>query len=246
MLGEFFFLGLGSIVSNLVFAVLVLVVAVAVGTGRGQPDPRGHRLKATYLCVVLFFSLFAALVAATSTADSLMDLTRSDDESAADFEEPTPFGGGSGFAGGSRFDDGETTDEDAAAGLVGSLFLAGAAAGVLAYHRRRLLEMAEEDDFVGGPAATVFSAYLYASSLVALLTLVAGTAIALSGLVQVVAPGTFSVDEADLARQEGAREAFVGGFLAMASMAIVVLHQRDRVLVEPDDDEPTFDDDPIA
>src|SRR5688500_7399266 len=133
MFGEFFFLGIGSILSNILFTVMVLVIAVAVGGSRGQPDPQGHRLKATYLCIVLFFSLFTALFAATSAMDSLMDLTRDETDSYERIDVPEHGIGGEGF-----FDEpGDPATEDAAAGLTGSLFVAGAAAGVLAYHRKR-------------------------------------------------------------------------------------------------------------
>lgn len=247
MFGELFFLGAGAIISNIVFSALVLVIAVAVGSNRGQPDPRGHRLKATYLCVVLFFSLFAALFGATSAMSSLMDMTRSEDAAVTrEFPEPPmPRFDDDGFVTGG-FDIESDGDEEAAAGLAQGIFVVAAAGAVLAYHRRKMLELAETDDVVDGPAAPVFSTYLYASSLVGLLAFVIGASMALFGLVQVVAPGTFSFDDADLAREDGAREAFVGAFLAAASMAIVVLHHRERALVESGDDEPTTADDPIA
>jgi hypothetical protein len=252
MFGELFFLGAGAIIGNVVFSVLVLVIAVAVGSNRGQPDPSGHRLKATYLCVVLFFSLFTTLLGATSAMGSLMDLTRSEEEAAAatDFPEmdspPFDDGGFDARLVPGAFEVDADSNEEAARGLMQGLFVAAAAGALLVYHRRRMLELAESDDFVGGPAAPVFSTYLYVSSLVGLLAFVVGASMALAGLAQVVAPGTFSFDDADLAREEGARQAFVGAFLAVASMAIVVLHHRERVLVEPDEDEPTVAEHPIA
>ncbi|HVF76577.1 MAG TPA: hypothetical protein VM938_16190 [Acidimicrobiales bacterium] len=244
MFGELFFLQAGAIVSNIVFSVLVLVIAVAVGANRGQPDPRGHRLKATYLCVILFFSLFIALFAATSTMGSLMALAAGEE-----------MGSGPTFSDSPSFDDDSFGtlrgveshgDEEAARNLMQGLVVTAVAGALLVYHRRQLRNLAASDDFVGGPAAPVFSTYLYVSSLVGLFAFIVGAAMTLSGLAQAVAPGTFSSQDVETAVRDGAREGIVGVFLAAASMALVVAHHRDRVLIEPDAPGPTTPDDPIA
>lgn len=238
MPGDFVFFGIASILSPLVFLVLVLVVAVAIGSTRGEPDPRRLRLKATYLSLVLFLSLFAALFAATGAMGSLMDMTQ-DDDSEVSFEEDESFDESDVSF---DHDDGYDDSEGDAAGLVQALVVAGVAGAVAVYHRRKLAELTEEEGFRDSPAATAFAAYLYTTSLIALIAFVAGASMGLYGFAQVVAPGALSADDADFAREEGARQMFTGAFLALASLAIVVLHHREHGRL----DEPTTEPDPIA
>lgn len=247
MPGEFFFFGFASFLSPLFGLILLLIVAVAIGSTRRQPDPQGRRLTATFLCVVLFLSLFTALFAATAAMGSFMDLTRTDDEVSFDIGADDGGGDFEDFEGeeeGDFPDDdgGGSSDEDAVGDAVQALLVAAVAVGVLLYHRRRLIELTEEEGFRDGPAATVFSAYLYTTSLLGLVAFVVGASMALYGFAQVVAPGALSSDEADFVREEGGRQLFTGAFLALAALAIVVVHQRERGRL----DEPTADEDPIA
>lgn len=243
MPGEFFFFSLASFLSPLFGLILLLVVAVAIGSTRGRPDPQGRRLTATFLCVVLFLSLFTALFAATAAMGSFMDLTRTDDEVSFGVDD----GGGDfdefeGEEEGDFPDDDGGSDEDAVGDAVQALLVAAVAVGVLVYHRRRLIELTEEEGFRDGPAATVFSAYLYTTSLLGLVAFVVGASMALYGFAQVVVPGALSSDEADFVREEGGRQLFTGAFLALAALAVVVVHQRERGRL----DEPTADEEPIA
>ena len=250
--GELFILHpVFNVLSSLLFTAVLLVVAVAVGLSRNVPDPGRRRLTATYLCVVLFLSLFTALFAAANAVGSLLAMAGGDDveEPEARFRPSFDEQGRPDF--GEQFIE-ETggADEDETGEAVSSLLLALVAGAVVVYHRGKLIELEEEEGFREGPAATVFLTYLYVSSAVAFGILVVGAAQALDGFAHVLAPESLSSGEPDLVREEGARRLFTGGFLALAALAVVVLHQRERDgLDEPSEPEPPDQadvDEPIA
>lgn len=128
------------------------------------------------------------------------------------------------------------------------------AGAVLAYHRNKLREMQREPGFRDGPASVVLHAYFYASSAVALVAFVVAAAAAVHALVEVIAPGSLSSDDPDLLREEAARRLFTGAFVALASLGIVVVHQRKREamdaaeppVAEAPSDDPIEGDYPIA
>lgn len=246
MTGEFLlFGGLFNLISQMLVFILVLLVAVAVATGRGEPDPGRTRLRATYLCTVVFFSLFAALFSAGAAVGSLMAYVgNDDDESGAEFQLSPRFGVDD-FDPAEQFVD--VDDDDGAAGdlsgvVLGALFTL-VAGGVLLYHRNELQEMQRTPGFRDGPAAVVLHTYFYASSAVALIAFVVAASTALHALVQVIAPGSLSADDIDTAREDAARRLFTAAFVALASLAIVAVHQRERNAL--DAPEPAPPDDPI-
>lgn len=246
MTGQFLlFGGLFSLISQVLVFVLVLLVAIAVATGRGEPDPGRTWLRATYLCTVVFLSLFATLFSAGAAVGSLMQAIGDDGgEAGPDFELSPRFGGddfeiGEQFG---RFDDGGS--EAAAAGVVQGVVFALVAGGVLLYHRKKLQELQREPGFPHGPAAVVLHTYFYASSAVALVVFVVAAGIALQGFAELVAPGALSADDPDTVREEAARRLFTAAFVALGSLAVVVLHQREREAMdapETSDAEPPGD-----
>lgn len=246
MTGEFLlFGGLFSLISQMLVFVLVLLVAVAVATSRGEPDPGRTRLRATYLCTVVFFSLFATLFAGGAAVGSLMQAIGDDEsEGSPDFELSPRFGDD--FDPGEQFGDFEDDDGDEAdvSDVVQAAVFALVAAGVLLYHRDKLQELQREPEFGDGPAAVVLHTYFYASSAVALIAFVVAASVALHALAEVVAPGSLSVDDADIVREEAARRLFTGAFVALAALGIVVLHQREREAMDtsaPAEDGPSGD-----
>lgn len=244
-MGEFLlFGGLFSLVTDVLVFALVLIVAVAVATTRGEFDPGRRRLRATYLCTVVFFSLFATLFSAGAAVGSLMDYIGEDDDSEAEFELRPSFGDRE-FDPSEQYGDyDEPGAEDELSDVVQGLVFALVAGGVLLYHRGKLQEMQREPDFRDGPATVVFHAYFYASSAVALIAFVVAAAIGVHALAEVVAPGSLSTDDPDLLREEAARRLFTGAFVALASLGIVVLHQVEREAMdapEPPDAEPSGD-----
>lgn len=245
MTGEFLlFGGLFSLISQVLVFVLVLLVAVAVATSRGEADPGRTRLRATYLCIVVFLSLFAALFSAGAAMGSLMQLAGDDDgESGAEFRLSPHFGDDD-FDPSEHFvdvDDDDDGDEGALSDVVQGVVFALVAGGVLLYHRDKLQKMQDEPGFRDGPAAVVLHTYFYVSSAVALIAFVVAASTALHALVQVVAPGSLSIDEADTVREDAARRLFTGAFVALASLAIVVLHQREREALDAPEPGPSGD-----
>jgi hypothetical protein len=245
--GDFFLYNMISgVLSPLLFLVLALLVATAVVTGRSVADPDHKRLTATYLCIVLFLSLFTTLFAASHGVGSLLAMAGGDNVEEGDFRLSPSFDeNGEPDFGSQLLDDGSESDEDKTGDAVGSLVLALVAGAVLVYHRGKLMELEEEEGFRDGPAAPVFLTYLYASSIVALIAMVVGATQALDGFAHVLAPESLSSGEEDLVREEGARRLFTGAFLALASLAIVVLHHRERNAAdEPPEPEPPDQADP--
>ena len=249
MTGEFLlFGGLFSLISQMLVFVLVLLVAVAVATGRGEPDPERVRLRATYLCAVMFFSLFAALFSAGAAMGSLMQLVGDDDgESDVEFRLSPRFGDDD-FDASEQFGDFGDVDDDVDGGdeadvsdVVQGVVFALVAGGVLLYHRDKLQEMQGEPGVRDGPAAVVLHTYFYASSAVALIAFVVAASTALHALAQVVAPGSLSIDQADTVREEAARRLFTGAFVALASLAVVALHQREREALDAPEAGPSGD-----
>lgn len=244
MTGQFLlFGGLFSLISQVLVFILVLLVAIAVATGRGEPDPGRTRLRATYLCAVVFLSLFATLFSAGAAVGSLMQLVGDDDgEPTGDIRLSPRFGDDS-FDPSEQFGDFDDDggDADNVSDVVQGALLALVAGGVLLYHRDKLQELQEEPGFREGPAATVLHTYFYASSAVALIALVVAASTALHALAQVVAPGSLSTDEADIVREDAARRLFTGAFVALASLAVVVLHQREREALDAPEAAPPGD-----
>lgn len=244
MTGEFLlFGGLFSLISQMLVFVLVLLVAVAVATGRGEPDPERARLRATYLCAVMFLSLFATLFAGGAAVGSLMEAIGNDDTE-GEFQLRPSFGDDD-FDPGEQIGDFEDEggEEDVSDVAQAALF-ALVAAGVLLYHRGKLQELRDEPGFRDGPAAVVLHTYFYASSVVALIVFVVAASMALHALAQVVAPGSLSTDDPDIVREDAARRLFTGAFVGLATLAVVVLHQREREAMNapaPTDDGPSGD-----
>lgn len=228
MTGEFLlFGGLFTIVSEVLGFILVLIIAVTVVTARAEPDPGRTRLRATYLCAVVFFSLFAALFSAGAAVGSLLDYIGEDDESEVDFQLSPRFDDD--FDPSEQFGDYEEAGKEGhLSDVVQGLAFALLAGGVLVYHRNKLQEMQRAPGFRDGPAAAVLHAYFYASSIVALIAFVVAAAGAVHALAEVIAPGSLSADDPDLLREEATRRLFTGAFVALASLGIVVVHQRER------------------
>lgn len=247
VMGELFLLNvIASVLSPLLFLVLALLVATAVVSGRSVPDPGHKRLTATYLCAVLFLSLFTALFAASQGVGSLLAMAGGDDVEARGVRLSPSFDeNGEPDFGSQLLDEEPESDEEKVGDAVNALVLALVAGGVLVYHRGKLIELEEEEGFREGPAAPVFLTYLYATSIVALVALVVGATQALDGFAHVLAPESLSSGEEDLVREEGARRLFAGTFLALGSLAVVVLHQRERAaLDDPPEPEPPEQADP--
>lgn len=216
---------------------LLLIVAVTVSSVRHEPDPKGRRLTATYLAVVMFFSLFTALAGSTAAVASLASLVGGEATGVDVFGSEGRF---------EEFEEEESFEEegneDAVAGAVQGVLLAGLAGAVLLYHRKRFLDLVDEagDDDIS--PARVAHAYLYASSLVALLVFVVAASVGLFGFVKVLVPDAVSTQELEVARDEGARQVFAGGFAAVAALAVVGLHRNERERMDEvdadDEDEP--------
>lgn len=245
MTGEFLlFGGLFSLISQMLVFVVVLLIAVAVSTSRTEPDPGRTRLRATYLCAVLFFSLFAALFSAGAAMGSLMQYAGNDGggESEAEFRLSPRFGEDD-FDPSEHFidDDGGGGDESELSDVVQGVFFALVAGGVLLYHRDKLQEMQREPGFRDGPAAVVLHTYFYVSSAVALIAFVVAASVALHALAQVVAPGSLSIDDPDIAREEATRRMFTAAFVALASLAVVALHHREREALDAPEAGPSGD-----
>lgn len=234
---------LPNILVQVVSLALFVIVAVTVSSVRHEPDAKGRRLTATYLAVVMFAALFTALAAATVAVGSLSSLVGDDTGESRSVPSLSPEGDVEGFLQPDDYDDDEEGNEDEVGSAVQAVLLAGVAGGVLLYHRRRTLQLIkdegadahEEGQAEAGPARRVVHGYLYASQAVAILTLVVGASIGLYGFAKVIVPDALSTEEASDARDEGARDVFTGGFLAVASLGIVRLHEEERERMDEDD-----------
>lgn len=226
-----------TIVFEAVSLALLVIVAVTVSTVRNEPDATGRRLTATYLSVVMFVSLFVAVVSATTGVGSLAHLV-------GDESEETMYHSDTGM--------GEPVtreDEDFVATAVRAFALSGVATGVLLYHRRRMVDLVDdeaEETTDSGPATRIVHGYLYASQALALLGFVAGASLGLFGFAKAVVPDALSTHDTEEASDEGVRDVFTGTFLAVASLGVVRLQQVERERMDEVDDDQEDDDEPIA
>jgi hypothetical protein len=220
--------------SQFVFLAVFLIAAVTVAAARSGEDPAGHRLPATYLAVVLFFSLFLAVFSATSGFSSLMDLIGDDVES-VEFYEDEDFGpddlvdrpGYSDDDFTDESDEEEGTEEEVGGAVLG--FLTAAVAGAaFEYHRRRAAELVGSEGFREGPGRQVLTGYVYAAAFVGVLAVIGGAASTLEGLAEVLVPEAVEVGEASDIREAGARQALTGAFLAVLAGLVVTSHLARR------------------
>jgi hypothetical protein len=244
---QYFFLP--NLAFELVASAVLLIVAVTVAAARAPEDPRGHRLPATYLAVVLFVSLFVTVLSATSGFASLMSLIGDDDDSSEAIDVQPQFGPDDlldpGFEAEEFSDedgDEEDTEDEVSGAAVG--FLTAAVAGAaFEYHRRRAGELVDSDGFREGPGRQVLTGYVYAAAFVAVPACIGGAASALYGLAKVIVPTALAIGEAGDIRETGARQAFTGGFLALVSAAVATAHlgRRDWLSTAPSHEPPEPD-----
>lgn len=213
-----------DIVQDLVWFVLLVLVVVTVTAVRGEDDPAGRRPRATYLAVVLGFSL---VVGVLSSATAVRDLASSlqDEELTERYEDDEEFMY-------SSFEVDVPGREDNYADALRGALLAAAAFVVFAVHRRRLAALLDEPGAREGEVGRVAEGAAHVMSFLGLMALAGGAALAVHGLVRLAAPGTFSSEDADLARKMAAEGAFVGAWLALVGVGIVGLH-RDPLAVRP-------------
>lgn len=247
MVVDFFLPELG--LQSVLLAVF-LIVAVTVAAARSAEDPRGQRLPATYLAVVLFFSLFLTVFSATTGFASLMDLIGDDSaHSIEDLPFDDDFGPDDlieppGFPADDFDIDEEESDEDSEDEVGGAVlgFLTAAVAGAaFEYHRRKAVALVGSEGFRDGPGRHVLTGYVYAAAFVGVLGVVGGAASSLEGLAKILVPGALEVGEASDIREAGARQAFTGAFLAVLAARVVTTHLGRRqwlATAPPPDPEP--------
>lgn len=217
--------------SQFAFLAIFLIAAVTVAAARSTEDPFGHRLPATYLAVVLFFTLFLTVFSASSGFSSLMDLIGDDEvEFSDEYDYDESFGPDDLVEPGFSEEDfeGDADDEEGTEDEVGGAVLgfltAAVSAAAFEFHRRKTVALVESEGFRQGPGRQVLTGYVYAAAFVGVLALVGGAASALEGFAKVLVPGALEVGEASGIREAGARQAFTGAFLAVLAGLVVTTH----------------------
>jgi len=231
MVAEYFIPQLGLEFLSL---AVVLIVAVTVAAARSTEDQQGQRLPATYLAVVLFFSLFLTVFSATSGFSSLMGLIGDDEvHSVEDYEFDEDFGPDDlveppGFSDNFEENDDEEGTEDEVGGAVLGFLTAAVAGAAFEYHRRKAVELVDSEGFREGPGRQVLTGYLYAAAFVGVLGVIGGGASALEGIAKLLLPEALEVGEASDIREAAGRQAFTGLFLTVVGGLVVTAHLARR------------------
>jgi hypothetical protein len=185
-LGGFELFGVVLLLITVLPVGLILLAVVVVFSGRDDPDPSSRRPETLYLCAASFVATFTLLFAAYGVANAVARMPLDDDRATFDFTTPdgsTPERASSG---------GENDDEVRAAVQAGLLALV--ALAVLVPHVQRLRSVVQEPGFDGSPARRVYIGYLYATSFVAVVLLLATVTVVAYSAFSALAPGVAASD----------------------------------------------------
>jgi hypothetical protein len=215
------------LVGLLILPIALLVLVVALVVARREPDPTGRGVYGVYVFLVTFLALFIASFAFAGVVTQIVKLIQ-------DAPQPQPFAGLDGITGGDLGGPltGVVPTFDATAeywrSLLQALTVGLAAVGVLWFHARRALELLGESATRTDATARVYRYYLYATLLVAVLTLLFSSASGVYGLIRVIGPGLTATTSDAAERREGVEQLVGGAFLALTMGAIFVFHWRKR------------------
>jgi hypothetical protein len=215
----------------LAFLGLIVLAVTQIVSERKEPDPTGRRPYAIYLFVVTFIALVVALFSLTSVASAVARLSVPE-RGASPFTteefppgfEPPPGGPGQSpiYEEFSPFD---SDVEHSRQAILSGLFFAGAVL-VLMFHARRIRDLDAEGTLSKLPIRRSYQVYLYAVCFVAVLVSLVAGALAIFGLVRIVAPGVTGFDAASAERNEGIVQFASSGILALAAYGLFRLHWR--------------------
>jgi hypothetical protein len=188
------------------FAVIALVgvFAVLIVSNRADPDPTGRRPLAVYFFGVSFFALFITLFGSFAIVLGLVQL----------------IGRRAGVSSGPSLH--PVGDAVARVAIVGGIVTV-VALGVLVVHIRRGLEVSGRADPRTGPLGRVAQSYVASVSFIAVILTSVSAAVVLYELVRIVAPGVFAVSGS---RVDTLRPMLAAAYLALASLAVLVVHMR--------------------
>lgn len=170
----------------------VIALAITVVAGGKEPDPTGLRVRAAYLAVTCFVSLFFMVGSVFAVTTSIVSLVGESD--AVSFSED-------------EFEFGEEDDartEEAVSAAVLAALIGGAGAAVFFWHRRRMEELIASVDFAASPARRAIQAYHYTVAFVAAFTALAAAVAAAYSLYRIAAPD-YAAPGAENERTRGAR-----------------------------------------
>jgi hypothetical protein len=230
-----FLFGLEFLIPLAILGLIVLAITQVV-SDRKEPDPTGRRPYAIYLFIVTFVALVVALFSLTVAASSLVRLVLSEESRPTVFIPDAPPGlelppGGQGevpIGDGpvyGEFSPYEPDVEHSRQAILSGLFFVSAGL-VLLFHARRIRHLEAEGILAHVPIRRSYQVYLYAVCFVAVLvTLVAG-ALAIFGLVRIVAPGATGFGSASAERRQGIVQLASSGLLALAAYVLFRIHWR--------------------
>lgn len=200
---------LSVVAGSFLLLALLAILVVLVVANRADPDVTGRRPLAVYFFGVSFLALFATLFGSFAVVLGLVQL----------------IGHHTGFSESPALH--PVGDAVARVAIVSGIITLVALA-VLVVHIRRALEVSGRADPRTGPLGRVAQSYVATVSFVAVLVTSAASVFVLYQLVRIIAPGVFQVTGT---RVESLRPLLAAAYLALAALAILVLHMR---LVPPD------------
>jgi hypothetical protein len=225
-----FLFGLGYLIPLAILGLIVLAVTQIV-SDRKEPDPTGRRPYAIYLFVVTFIALAVALFSLTAIATAVARLVVTERSAspvtAPEFPpgfEPPP---GALIEGGiyEEFRPFDSDVEHSRQAILSGLFFAGAVL-VLLFHARRIRELEAEGTLTMVPVRRTYQVYLYGVCFVAVLTSLVAGALAVFGLVRIVAPGVTGFDPGSAERNQGIVQLASSGLLALVAYGLFRIHWR--------------------
>lgn len=195
-----------------VLLVGVIALAITVVAGGKEPDPSGLRVRAVYLALACFVSLFVMVGTVFAVASAVTSLIGESDSVSFSEEDDEEF-----------FTEDEYRTENAVSGAVLSGVIGLAAAGVFVYHRRRMEEIIGSTGFMDRPARRAIQAYHYAVAFAAAFVGVLAAAIAAYSLYRIAAPG-LSAPDTEGERTAGARQLLAWAALLGATGFLFLRH----------------------
>jgi hypothetical protein len=218
-----FLFGLEFLIPLAILGLIVLAVTQIV-SDRKEPDPTGRRPYAIYLFVVTFIALVVALFSLTAVASAVVRLVVPE-RGASPFTAPE-FPPGFEPPPGPIYEEFRPFDPDvehSRQAILSGLFLAGAVL-VLLFHARRIRELEAQGTLTEVPIRRSYQVYLYTVCFVAVLVSLVAGALAVFGIVRIVAPGVTGFDPGSAERNQGIVQLVSSGALALAAYGLFQLH----------------------
>jgi hypothetical protein len=221
-----FLFGLGYLIPLAILGLIVLAVTQIV-SDRKEPDPTGRRPYAIYLFIVTFIALAVGLFSLTAVATAVARLIVTE-RGASPFTAPEFPSGFDSPPDAPIYEEFRPFDSDvehSRQAILSGVFFAGAVL-VLLFHARRIRELEAEGTLVVVPIRRTYQVYLYTVCFVAVLVSLIAGALAVFGIVRIVAPGVTGFDPGSAERNQGIVQVASSGLLALVAYGLFRLHWR--------------------